>query len=134
MTLPRTAPASSASSGGHGVLVAGHPGWPRLGAHRDPALTTYSIDMAGRRRAAGRGPQAGVVWAACDEATGGVFVAFAGGAAIAEAFNQAASRFGAVTAGRSFHQLIAQGALTVFLSEKAYDHRFHHLVQATRPP
>lgn len=57
-------------------------------------------------------PQAGVVWAACDEATVVLFVAFAGGAAIAEALNQAAGRFGAVTAGRSFHQLVAQGALT----------------------
>jgi len=57
-------------------------------------------------------PHDAVRWTQCDEATVALFYAFANGLDIMVALAQTADRFGAATAGRAFHQLIAQGALT----------------------
>lgn len=57
-------------------------------------------------------PHGAVQWSACDEAAVVLAATFVGGLGIADVIEQAASRFGAETAGRAFHQLLAQGALT----------------------
>ena len=57
-------------------------------------------------------PHGVVLWLVCDEATVALVAAFAAGLGIADAIEQTASRFGAETTGRAFHQLFTQGALT----------------------
>lgn len=57
-------------------------------------------------------PHGAVLWSACDEATVALVAMFAAGVGIADAIEQTASRFGAETTGRAFHQLLTQGALT----------------------
>ena len=57
-------------------------------------------------------PHGAVLWSVCDEAAVALVAMFAAGVGIADAIEQTASRFGAETTGRAFHQLLNQGALT----------------------
>ena len=57
-------------------------------------------------------PHGAVLWSVCDEAAIALVAMFAAGVGIADAIEQTASRFGAETTGRAFHQLLNQGALT----------------------